>query len=179
MEIPATRNRRNFVQIASILQFGRIGRRQFMEVARLAVALDPKLAPIVADWDRMKPPLQNAVDLDALCEAHEVDPAHFIGVVGEAAMKYGNNSAILIAALQMPEVVMPSAKTALKPGGDPDENRKMLFQHAGFLPVPKGKQLRMLNHAIIGAEANTNIGKPLPIFEQTITALDKRRQHEE
>src|SRR5713226_4759078 len=44
--------------ISSLLRLGKVCRREFMELARLAVQSDAKLAPIIADWDRMKPPLQ-------------------------------------------------------------------------------------------------------------------------
>jgi len=51
---------------------------------------------------------------------------------------YGRIS-ILVAALNMPAIVAASVKQALTPDGTGDRN--MLFQHAGFLPTPRGKQL--------------------------------------
>jgi len=142
-----------------------------MELARLAVQSDAKLAPIIADWDRMKPPLQNAVDLDALCEARGVAPAHFIAVVGEAEAKFRDTISIFIAAFNMPDVIAASVRAAKKKTGVAD--RKMLFQHVGFLPVPRGKQLRMLNHAAVKAEVNKGCGDPLPSFEATVAEIEE------
>ena len=154
-----------------------MGRRQFMELARLAVKLDPKLAPILEDWDRMKPSLRNATSLDALCEAHDVDPAHFISAVGEAAMRSGDNACIIIVALNMPAIIAVSVKRALTPDGVKD--RKMLFEHAGFLPVPANREVRMLNRAAIKAELNIGDSKPLPRFESTMEMLDKLMEDDE
>jgi len=142
-----------------------------MQLAHLARELDPNLASIVADWDRMTSSLQNAADLDALCEAHGVDPAHFIGVVGEAQLRFRSNVSILVAALNLPAVVAASVRAAKKKTGVAD--RKMLFQHVGFLPVPRGKQLRMLNHAAVKAEVNKGCGDPLPSFEATVAEIEE------
>lgn len=142
-----------------------------MELAHLAGELDPRIVPVIEDWDRMKPPLQNAVDLDALCEAHGVDPAHFISVVGEAEMRFGDNASVLIAAISMPAIVERCVHYAKKKKGFKD--RELLMKHAGFLPLPKGSHVSALNYAAIRAEVNTNIGEPLPTFEETIADYDE------
>src|SRR5713226_8354784 len=116
--------------IALFLRSFKCGRRGLMQLAHLARELDPNLASIVADWDRMTSSLQNAADLDALCEAHGVDPAHFIGVVGEAQLRFRSNVSILVAALNLPAVVAASVRAAKKKTGVAD--RKMLFEHAGL-----------------------------------------------
>jgi hypothetical protein len=174
---PSLHRWRKTEQITSLVKFGQIGRRRFMKLAHLAGKLDPRIVPVIEDWERMKPPLQNAVDLDALCEAHDVDPAHFISVVGVAGLKYRDNASVLIAALSMPAVVDRSVHYAMKKGGFKD--REALMKLAGFLPQPKGSQVRALNYAAIGAEANTNIGEPLPTFEETIADLDELTGDEE
>jgi hypothetical protein len=166
--------------IASLLRIGKVRRRQFMELARLAVSLDSKLAPIIADWDYMKPPLQNAADLDVLCEAHGVDPVHLIGVVGEAEMKFLDNACIILAALQMPAILEHSIKAAKGMVSDNGwHDRKMLFEHAGFLPVPPARKVRMLNQAAIAAESHNGGGKPLESFETTMERIDKMMRDEE
>jgi hypothetical protein len=161
--------RRKAGQIAAFLQFAHIGRRQLMELAHSAGKLDPRITPIIEDWDRMKPPLRNGVDLDLLCEAHGVDPAHFISVVGEAEMRFRDNASIIIAALSMPKVIEKSVRTALTTGGFKD--REMLMKYTGFLPQPKKSQVPTLSYAAIRAEANTNIGEPLPRFEETMELI--------
>lgn len=145
--------------ITRFLRFARMGRRQFMKLAHLAVELEPKLAPVVEDWDRMRPPLQNAADLDALCLAHDIDATHFIAVAGEAESRFRDNASILIAALNMPAIVQASVKRALTRNGFRD--RKMLMELMGFLPAPSNGQLGRLNPAAIKAEVGGENAKPI------------------
>jgi hypothetical protein len=154
-------------QITSILKFGHITRRRFMELAHLA--RDPRIDPLVEDWDRMKPPLQQAVDLETLCEAHGVDATHFISVVGEAEMRFRDNASVILACFGLPDIVKQSIEVGMGRAGEEGwRDRRMLMQHSGFLPQPKGSQVRAFNYAAIRAEVNANIGEPLPIFEETI-----------
>ncbi len=144
-------------------------RARLMEFARLAAELDPKLAAMIEDWDRMKPALQKSVDLDLLCELHGIDPARFIAIGGEAGRRFRDDASVLIAAINMPAVVAASVKRALTPEGIRD--RRMLLEHAGLLPVPKG---RVLNFAAIRAQAKgEQIRKPLPSFESTIAQIEE------
>jgi hypothetical protein len=171
---PAFPRRRTAGVIASFLQFLKGGRRQLMELAHLAGELDPRIVPIIEDWDRMKPALRNAANLDALCEAHDVAPDHFLATVGEAELRARNEMSIFIAALNIPFVVERSIKTALTKNGVRD--REMLFEHAGFLPVPGSKRLRIINHAAVKAELSTGDGRPLPRLEDTVEMIEEAMQ---
>jgi hypothetical protein len=82
-----------------------------MDLVHLAAELDPKILPIVEDWDRMKPPLQNAVNLVALCRAHGVDEELLIAVVGQAALCFLGDPSILNILLTLPDVVLASARS--------------------------------------------------------------------
>jgi hypothetical protein len=164
-------------QIATLIQFGHIGRRQLMELANLAGELDPRIVPVVKDWERMKPPLQNTADLDALCELHDVDPAHFISVAAEAGLKYRDYTSVLLVALSLPKIIKRSIRCAMKDKGFRD--REALMKHAGFLPVPRNSQFRMLNDVAIKTEVGGGGGSPLPRFGTTIGMIDKVTQEVE
>src|SRR5208337_305557 len=156
---------------------GRIGRRALMEVAHLAAKLDPRIVLVIDDWDRMKASLQNATDLDGLCKAHGVDPAHFIAAVAEAELKYRGRISILVAALNTPAIVAASVKQALTTDGTGDRN--MLFQHAGFLPTPRGKQLKTLDHNAPITEVGRGDVRPIPRFEGTVEITEEVMEDDE
>ncbi len=168
---------RNTGQITALLQFGHIGRRHFMQFARLAVTIDPKIAPLIEDWDRMKPALRNVANFDALCEAHDLDPYHFVAAVGEAELRACNEASIFIASLNLPFLVDRSIELAYTRNGFRD--RQTLLQHAGVIPVPGKKQLGMINHTAVKAEANKGCGKPLPSFEATIAKIEESLKEDE
>jgi hypothetical protein len=92
-----------------LMHMGARGRRQLMEAAHLATKLDPGITPLVEDWDRMKPPLQNAVDLGALLEAHGVDESHLFSVVGEAELRFHGDPSTLIGLLNQLSSFIDSA----------------------------------------------------------------------
>jgi hypothetical protein len=142
-----------------------------MEFAHLAVHIEPELAGVVEDYDRLNVGLQAAVSIDEICIHRDVDPLHFIAVVGEAALKFGNNGAILIAALHFPEVIGKSVKQALKPGGFKD--REALMKHHAFIPTPHGISIGVQANASAGAQAAAVPGsKGLPSFERSMRESD-------
>jgi len=143
-----------------------------MEFAHLAVHIEPGLAPVIEDYAKLSPRGKKAVSIDEICVRHEVDPLHLIAVVGEAALKYGNNSAIVLAALRFPEVINRSVKQALTPNGFKD--RELLAKHHGFIPTPHGTSIQV--NATAGARADASTApesKGLPSFERTMRDLDE------
>jgi len=121
------------------------GKATFMEFARLAVHIEPALACIVESYDSLNPVLRRAVSIDELCVKHGFDPYRCVTVAGEAAMKFRNNSAILMIALSMPEVINRTIKQALKPEGTAE--RKFLLQHASIIPTPHGPTINVSSQA--------------------------------
>jgi hypothetical protein len=85
------------------------GRRQLMEAAHLAAKLDPRIIPLVEDWDRMKPPLRNGVDLAALLEAHGVDVLDLMVLIGQAEMRFHDDPSIFAALLNQLSFLIDSA----------------------------------------------------------------------
>lgn len=148
------------------------GKARFMEFARLAIHIEPGLAPVVESYEGLTHWKRAAVSIDELCMYHGIDPIHFIGVVGEAAYKYANNSAILIAALQFPDVIARSVKEALTPEGFKD--RELLAKHAGFIPTPHGQSINIQANAAARADSsNLPEREGLPSFEETMRRSDE------
>ena len=148
------------------------GKARFMEFARLAVHIEPGLAPVVESYEGLTHWKRAAVSIDELCICHGIDPLHFIAVVGEAALKYGNNSAILIAALQFPDVVTRSVKEALKSNGVRD--RELLMKHHGFIETPHGASVNVQANAAARADVSSvPATKGLPSFEETMRRCDE------
>jgi len=148
------------------------GEQTFMEFAHLAVHIEPELGPVIEDYAKLSPRGQKAVSIDEICVRHEIDPLHLIAVVGEAAMKYGNNSAIVLAALRFPEVINRSVKQALTPNGFKD--RELLAKHHKFIPTPHGPIINATANAGARADASTAPeSKGLPSFERTMRESDE------
>ena len=143
-----------------------------MEMARFAGQIEPDLQPIVEDYERLTPPAQGKVDIDAMCKMREIDPFHFMSVVAEAAAKFRDNSSIIIAAMNMPSVVDKAVKVAMTTEGVQD--RKMLFQHANFIPTPGGTSINILNKNAAMAQANNKEADTgLPSFESSVMDVEE------
>jgi hypothetical protein len=154
--------------IESVLRSLTGGKSNFMEMARLAPQIDPALAPVIEEWDRLKPKARNNLDLDDLCKLKDIDPSHFLGVVAEAAQKFHANASILIAAVNMPAVVGKSVRVAMTDKGVQD--RKFLFEHSSFIPMPQGARVSILNQNALRAEINNE--QP----EKGLTSFEKRME---
>lgn len=148
------------------------GEQTFMEFAHLAVQIQPDLGPVIEDYASLSPRGKKAVSIDEICVKHDVDPLHLIAVVAEAALKYGNNAAIALAALRFPEVINRSVKQALTPNGFKD--RELLAKHHKFIPTPHGISIGV--SATAGAKADASTApesKGLPSFERTMRESDE------
>jgi hypothetical protein len=106
-----------------------------------------------------------------------VDAKNFLLVVAEAEMRFCNIASVLIATFNLPLVFAASAKRALATKGVKD--RRMLLEAAGFLPAPKGMEVKILKQ-IAAQVAHMNAGgKALPRFEDTMLQLEAMREHKE
>lgn len=143
-----------------------------MEMARFASQIEPKLSPIIESYEKLTPPAQRTVDLDGLCKTHEVESSHFLAVVAEAAHKFSQNSSILVAALNMPMVVKKSISVAQTDEGHRD--RKMLFEHAGFIPTSGGITITQIAKANAASQANNSATeRGMSTFEADVTELEQ------
>lgn len=158
--------------ISSVCRYIKGGKQEFMRLAVMASQIEPELAGIVEVWEGLTIPAQNRTSIEEICLKRDIDPGHFCGVVVEAAVKFRDNATILIAALNLPDVVQHSIQFAKNKEGFRD--REALMKHAGFVPTPQGQRINILNqaNAKAGAEAEANAERGLPTFERTISALD-------
>lgn len=157
--------------ICSIARQLKGGKDEFMELAHLAVHIEPKYSVLVDAWEKLKPDGQNKLDLDNACKKLDIDPYHFLAVVSEAAMKFRDNASLILASMAMPQVIQSSIEFAQHKDGVSD--RKMLMQHSGFLPMPKGATIMNNFNA---QNNNSNEANPantaLPSFERTMDVID-------
>lgn len=93
-------------------------------------------------------------------------------VAGEAFVRSGEEAA-LVAATAHPKVVRKSVEMALTGKGVND--RKMLHQHAGFLPMPKTQFVTMNGGQQINASSQTQVNVAvLPSVEDSVKRLSDR-----
>jgi hypothetical protein len=159
--------------IASACELG-IDLERFMEMARVARPSDPRVASFLDAWDALETSDQQASSADALCRQAGFTPTELLKVVATAACQYSMYVAQLSAAVALPSVVKRSIEVALTDEGIAD--RKMQFQHAGFLPTPKGSQTTIAvlqqNAHLAPAESNSALAAPRP--EDTIRRMVDR-----
>jgi hypothetical protein len=172
IERKSTDKRSSHGPIHSVCSYIKGGRKSFMQMAILASQIEPNLQPIIDSYENLTPPAQRTVDLDALCKLNEVEPAHFLAVVAEAAHKFSQNSSILVAALNMPMVVKKSIQVAQTQEGHRD--RKMLFEHAGFIPTSGGINITQIAKANAASQANNSATeRGMPTFEADIVEAEQ------
>jgi hypothetical protein len=151
---------------------GFIGLDNFIAMARVARGSDPRIASFVDAWDSLGPCEQEARGTaDTLCKQAGFTALEMLRVVAAAACQYSMCVAQLFAAGALPSAVQRSIDVALTDEGIAD--RRMLFQHAGFLPTPAGSQT---NIAITQANATVQRNVlALPRPEETIRRLSELR----
>jgi hypothetical protein len=155
--------------IASACEMG-IGLEDFIKMARVAGEGDPTAARFVDAWGSLSPSGQQEKEAaDALCKQLGLNPLELLRAAAEATLRFSVSVARIRAAQALPSVVQRSIETALTPEGSAD--RKMLFQHSGFLPMPKGSQIAVAvtqnAHATVESVA-------LPRPEETIRRMVDR-----
>jgi hypothetical protein len=115
------------------------------------------------------------VSYDDICAATGVQPKAILMAMAGAGFDANCDIANLLSAHLHPSVVVASAKQAVKPNGI--EDRKLLFQHSGFIPVPKGTQITINNsshaqaNAAAAAQATSLSNPSVPSFLQDVDDL--------
>ncbi len=124
---------------------------------------DQRFEKIVWAFDNASPADQKSVVLEDLCKAADVSPDEFMGAVMSAMWKRSVDIGKLTAMVAHPQIVEATIQAAQGPFGMPD--RKMLLDHAGFLPKATGQTIN------VGVDARTAVSvvtetKGLPSFEE-------------
>lgn len=104
---------------------------------------------------------------DAACSHVGLTSLELLRIVADAAYRF-SMYVVQITSLALPSLVERSVETALTDGGVAD--RKMLFQHSGFLPTPK-TNIAITQYAHANA-ATQSVAAPRP--EETIRRASDR-----
>jgi hypothetical protein len=142
------------------------GKHTFLEFARMSENAEVK--NLVAKWDSLKIADKQKCSIDDLCNAMGMRPLDLLKEVTGIAYEYNTDLSNFIAAVAQPRVVEAGIKKAMKPDGVDD--RRMLHQHSGFIPSPKGPSITVNASAQAAAAAKTTVqgdDNGLPDFEQS------------
>jgi hypothetical protein len=142
------------------------GKTTAIEAARLLINDDIRFRRFVEAYDTLSEMDKSTIRLEVLCDASEITPSEFLGATIPALWSRNVDIGKLIASVNHPRVVEATAEAALGKFGMPD--RKMLLDHAGFLPLPKGQQINIdLSHKTLntGVDSREVVGVGLPSFE--------------
>ncbi len=142
------------------------GKTTAIEAARLQENTDSRFRKLVYAYDSLVERDKIAVRLEDLCGAAEILPDEFLGLTIPALWRRNVDIGKLIAAVHHPRIVEKTAQLAQSPFGGAD--RKMMLDHAGFLPQ-KGPLVsidqRRLNIGSGGGVQDTSL-PALPSFEE-------------
>jgi hypothetical protein len=159
--------------IASACESTGITLEQLFEMMRWARDSDLRIAELLDSWDALDPSeQQNSGSAEVIRQRLGLAPVELLRIVADVACRVAMYQAQIIAALALPSVVERSNETALTDEGIAD--RKMLFQHSGFLPTPKGSQttIAITQNAQANATSRSIVAAPSP--EHTIRSLTER-----
>jgi hypothetical protein len=109
----------------------RAGKYRAMELAPRAIAFEPRMEQVVSAWVRLTRWQQRITPLEDLCAAAGMTPSEFLGAVVRASFELTNEMTDLLVAAAFPEIVQATVQRARTPRGV--EDRRMLFEHIGFL----------------------------------------------
>jgi len=115
-------------------------------------------------YENLTPYEASIASLDDLCAASGVAPKAILMAIAGSGFDAGCDIANLVAAHLHPKVVDASVKYALQADGI--EDRRMLLQHSGFIPVPKGQTITInaSSHAVAASHAAASGSASVPSF---------------
>jgi hypothetical protein len=133
------------------------GRSRFVEFVQLAMLNGNQAAQLWLEvFADLAPNEREVVSFDDVCAASGVRPADLVAAVAGTAVTIGIDTGNLVAALTHPQVVAASVKYAKTESGI--EDRRMMFQHANFIPIPKNAAPTVVVNAnasaVAGAQAS-------------------------
>jgi hypothetical protein len=97
---------------------------------------------------------QSVVSYDDVCAASGISPKNILMAIAGAGYEANCDIANLLASHLHPKIVQASARVAQTDAGI--EDRKLMMQHQGFIPVPKGMSINInaSSHAQAAASAH-------------------------
>ena len=149
------------------------GRDHFIELVQFAALEGSEDARVFLEvLGSLLPSERTRANYDEVCCAAGIRPSKLVGAVTSAAMEHGADVGNMVYAASHPKVVAAGIAAALKTDGTRD--REMLFQHQGFIPIPKSTTISV--HASANAQAaaasqSQAAGGGLPSFADDIAAV--------
>ena len=110
----------------------------------LSLSDEPDAQKIVAVWRKNGPDSHKRLSLDELLEQADLSPRDFVGLVSRVSFDFNIDLGNTIAATAYPSMMQASVVKALDVD-EGTEERRMHFQHTGFVPVSKGIQIGINN----------------------------------
>lgn len=154
------------------------GRDRFIEMVQLAaghgVEEAIKFMVVFAD---LLPGERQRVSFDDVCAAAGVSQFGLMGKIVSIAMEFGQQVADAVAASFHPAVVHQAGRSAKRIGGQhaavAQRDREMLFQHHGFIPLPRGQSIHVHASAAASSQASAAAAADpsVPSFADTMAAL--------
>lgn len=142
------------------------GKETAIAAARL-IEDDERFKKLLYAYDTSTERDKSAIRLEDLCAAADITPDAFLGIVISALWKRNVDIGKLLAAMAHPRVVEATIDGAMRPQGVMD--RKMMHDHIGFLPIPKGQVINVDNSSktlVAGSKVEQISGPGLPTFEE-------------
>ena len=146
----------------AILSVG--SRDEFLDYARTSD--DGRVVDLIEKFDALSEYDQGVITVPDLCAAAGITFAELLGEVVRVAFSHNTDLSNLIAAVNQPKVVQATVDAALKADGADD--RKILHQHSGFVPIPKGSSTIVRFQQLINNAREVEPGdspNTLPPFE--------------
>lgn len=107
-----------------------------IEAARIIAEHDDRYKALVFMYDETAESNRYKLKLEFLCESAGILQEQFVGDTIAAIFKRGSDIGKIMAGASHPRIVEATIEHAQKVNGFMD--RKMLHDHIGFLPIPKG-----------------------------------------
>lgn len=157
------------------------GRTRFVEYIQLAML---NRLPSASKWWLVFADLtvheRAVVSFDDVCAASGVAPQTLMAEVVSIAMEHSKDVGNLVAAALHPTIVHQTGKSAKRIGGQHAqialEDRKILLQQQGFMPIPKGASIHVHASATAQAAAAASADPSVPGFADDMDALARPRQ---
>ncbi len=132
---------------------------------------EPEARKILAARERVSDSLASILPFEAFCVAAGVTTKKAFAVISGEVMDQSAKASALIARSKHPEVVQYTIDQALTPAGA--QERKMLHQSAGFLPMAKGA-VNMFGNVSIDNSVKTQNVAVLPPVEDGVKRMADR-----
>lgn len=150
------------------------GREMFLTLVQAAALEgDQDAEKFLLVYQDLSPYEQKIANFDEITAAAGVRPSKLVAAMTTVAMERGRDVGNLVAAVTHPQVVAAGVHAAKQPDGI--EDRKMLFQHHGFIPIPKATTINVTANAQAAAASQAGAAS-LPSFADDLAEIREGRQ---